>query len=405
MYVVFISDGAFPHGTPGASRIVSYAKYLVKAGVKVKIICFYPTHLFNPITTNISPEGLCDGVDYWYPAGTAYWPKKKTAVIKKVVLLVKSFFKTLSFLWHNRSEISIIQTYTYRRGLLKTAYFFSRLLRKPLVSERSELPVFYREKEFYAKTFRRRMFRRKAERSYRLPDAWFLETRTLADYYMSQARPSAALCIIPMTVDVQRFSNIKPTENKSYGRYIAYCGNMLEYDGISILIKAYSIIAPKYPDINLVLAGHSSDVSAQKKLVAELKLQDRVFFIGKIPGEEVPGLLSGAELLVLASPTSMRASATMPCKVGEYLCTTRPVVVTGQGELLNYLTDGIDAYLAEPDSAEAFAAKMNQALTDISLANEIGKRGREVAIREFSGEPQAEKIIKFYISLLGGERG
>ena len=214
------------------------------------------------------------------------------------------------------------------------------------------------------------------------------------------ARKTTGLCIVPMTVDVQRFSKVGVSSKKPYGRYIAYCGNMLEYDGISILIRAFSLIASEYTDINLVLAGHSVDVPAQKRLVEELKIKDRVFFLGKIKGEEVPGLLYGADLLVLASPKSIRASATMPCKVGEYLCTSRPVVVTGQGEILNYLTDGVDSFLAKPDSVEDFALKMIQAISDPVSSCLVGRKGRDVALREFSGEKQAEKIIRFYSSLI-----
>ncbi len=397
MFVVFICDCAFPHGTPGASRIVSYAKYLVRAGVKVKVICFYPTQLFDPHKTNFTSSGVCDEVEYWYPAGTVYWPKKKTAVIKKVYLFVKSFFKCWSYLRRNKNEIDVIQTYTYRRGLLKIAYFFSRWYKKPLISERSEMP---KKNEYYEKAFCRKIFKRITEKSYGLPDAWLLETQTLADYYMKFARKTTGLCIVPMTVDVQRFSKVEVSSKKPYGRYIAYCGNMLEYDGISILIKAFSLIASKYSDINLVLAGHSADVPAQKRLVEELNIKDRVYFLGKIKGEEVPDLLYGADLLVLASPKSIRASATMPCKVGEYLCTSRPVVVTGQGEILNYLTDGVDSFLAKPDSVEDFALKMNQAISDPVSSCIVGRKGRDVALREFSGEKQAEKIIQFYSSLI-----
>ncbi len=404
MFVVIICDCAFPHGSAGASRIVSYAKELVKAGVKVQVLCFIPTQLFDPQKTNLLPEGNSDGVNYYYTAKTVYWPRKRTAIIKKAWLIIKSLYNCYKYLHKNKSEMDVIQTYTANMRLLKIAHFFSIIFNKPLVAERSELPVTHRNSDYYNKTLFRRIYKQRTEKSYRLPNAWLLETKNLADYYMSRARKEAPLCIVPMTVDIHRFSNIEKGVSK-YGKYIAYCGNMLEYDGISILIQAFAKIANNYPDVQLVLAGHSQDVPAQKELVERLGLHNRVLFLGKIKGEEVPAFLSNAMILALASPKSMRASATMPCKVGEYLCTSRPVVVTGQGEILKYLTDGVNAYLAEPDSIDDFASRLELVLSSPDKARIVGGEGRIVALKEFNGELQAKRIIDFYSRVIEKGRG
>ncbi len=56
-----------------------------------------------------------------------------------------------------------------------------------------------------------------------------------------------------MTVDIAKYS--EPTKTLSpYSPYIAYCGNMSEADGVSILIKAFALIADNSP-YKLVLAG------------------------------------------------------------------------------------------------------------------------------------------------------
>ena len=402
MFVVFICDCAFPHGDAGASRIVSYTKELVKAGVRIQVICYYPTQVFDPHKTNYLSKGVCDGVDYYYTAGTVYRPRKKTAIFKKIWLNIKSFYNCFKFLWRYKSQIDVIQTYTAEMHLLKIASFFSRIFKKPLVAERSELPITHRNSDYYNKTLFRRIYKQRTEKSYRLPDAWLLETQNLADYYVPMAKKEVPLCIVPMTVDIHRFTNVERDGSK-FGKYIAYCGNMLEYDGISILIQAFAKIAVNHPDVKLVLAGSSADVPAQKELVERLGIQERVLFLGKIKGDEVPSFLSNAEILALASPKSMRASATMPCKIGEYLCTSRPVVVTGQGEILKYLTDGVNAYLAEPDSIDDFAAKLELVLSSPDEAKIVGENGQKVSLKEFNGELQAEKIIKFYSSVI--ERG
>ena len=206
-----------------------------------------------------------------------------------------------------------------------------------------------------------------------------------------------------MTVELDRFIGVKPADN-GYGDYIAYCGNMLEDDGVSILIKAFALISSDYPNLSLVLAGNSNDVPKQKKLAEELGVKERVKFLGRVPRDFIPSFLAGAKALALASPTSLRSVATMPCKVGEYLCTGAPVVVTGLGEINAYLKDGESAYLSEPDSPEAFAKKLIQALNDTDENKKcITETGKRIATTSFSADSQTTTLIKAFNEICKGK--
>ena len=49
-------------------------------------------------------------------------------------------------------------------------------------------------------------------------------------------------------------------------------------------------------------------------------------------------------MLVLARPDNIQAKGGFPTKLGEYLATGNPVVVTKVGEIPNYLIDGVNAF-------------------------------------------------------------
>jgi len=90
----------------------------------------------------------------------------------------------------------------------------------------------------------------------------------------------------------------------------------------------------------------------------------------------------------------------MPCKVGEYLCTGNPVVVTNLGEIPKYLTDGVSAFLPEADSPEKFAMGLEKAMnTDKDTLISIGKEGYRVAEANFNSTVQAKRIVEFLIEL------
>ena len=64
----------------------------------------------------------------------------------------------------------------------------------------------------------------------------------------------------------------------------------------------------------------------------------------------MPKYLCNAKLLALARPDSIQAQGGFPTKLGEYLATGRPVVVTKVGEIPDYLEDGVNAFLSDINS-------------------------------------------------------
>ena len=318
--------------------------------------------------------------------------------LKKFFIRIKNIIGVNKYLKNNRPDIVL---HIINEGFdYFLWHFISRRNHYPFVIERTELSPIYKEQSYYKATIKRRLFKKYVEKTFSYPDEWIVETRTLQEYYQQYAKPQARFHILPMTVEVERFSHINRDE-KQGNDYIAYCGNMREDDGVSILIKAFHLIDEKYPKLQLKLAGWSNDTPTQKELVKQLGIEDRVVFLGKISREVIPDFLGNAKLLALASPTSLRSCATMPCKVGEYLCTGIPIVVTGLGEINNYLTDGENAYLAKPDSDVLFAQKIDEALSDLEEnRNRIANNGKQVAMTYFSANSQAATLLDIFTKII-----
>ncbi len=396
MNIVIITREEFPYGSAATNRMLTYLPGLVARGHQVTVLCLFLSRKENIALLDEKGECVYNGVRIKYTSGKKCWPIGTKKYLSKAYLFLKARLKAKLFF--NNNAIDIVQLYIPDVNIYERYGKLCRRLGIKYVLEKSELPNIIKQRDRFTHSLKGRRYIRRTEKAYGLFDGWILETQKLFDYYGNFFSPHAKCAIIPMTVDVDRFNKVKQFDPR-YGSYIAYCGNMQEVDGISILIKAYALIQPKYPNVKLVLAGDSTDVPAQKELVISLGIKDNVFFVGRLSRDEVPQFLANATVLALASPTSERACATMPCKVGEYLCTENPVVVTGLGEINKYLKDHESAFLAQADSEEAFANKLNEVLSDITSANVVGRRGREVAIKNFSTETQVIRIEKFYNDL------
>lgn len=100
-------------------------------------------------------------------------------------------------------------------------------------------------------------------------------------------------------------------------------------------------------------------------------------------------------MLALARPTSIIADAGFPSKLTEYLSTGKPVLVTQVGDIPIYLKDNENAFLSEPDSAEAFADKLRYILNNYEYALKVGIEGKRLTETIFNYNFQAVRMLEF----------
>lgn len=204
--------------------------------------------------------------------------------------------------------------------------------------------------------------------------------------------------VIPLVVDDKEFeiNNTKKREEVG-GEYIAYCGSFNNNkDGIPILIEAFSLFHVNHPLIRLVLIGTGSqdNVINLKRYVKQFGIERFVVFTGAVPHEEIGPWLCGASMLALARPNNKQAEGGIPSKVGEYLASGVPCVITRTGDLPNYLHDGVDCFICEPDSASAFAKRLEDCY--ISDKKEIGRMARLTVKQMFGYRYQAKRLMEFF---------
>ena len=225
-------------------------------------------------------------------------------------------------------------------------------------------------------------------------------TKTLCRHYYALTHNKGKIIHIPMTVDLSRFdqSQLKHAAiSELPSSYIAYCGSLSnKKDGIDILIKSFSAFHKHFPQYHLCLAGaNHPDVEGQNQLIDSLGVRDFVHYLGVIHQSDIPSFLCNASILALARPKSHQAEGGFPTKLGEYLATGNPVCVTKTGEIADYLQDGINAFLAEPDDIKSFTDALCRVASDMNNAEDVGKKGRNVAETEFNMNIHIKRLL-FY---------
>jgi glycosyltransferase involved in cell wall biosynthesis len=196
---------------------------------------------------------------------------------------------------------------------------------------------------------------------------------------------------------MDRFRSSSKSCQQGREKIITYIGSMVaNKDGLNNLIEAISYAKKHINNFKLQLVGtaNENDLQKLKDKVSSLNLTDTVIFLGLKKSSEIPEILSNSDLLVLARPDTNQSKAGFPTKLGEYLASRKPVVITITGEIPKYLDDKKNAYLVEPDRIENFAKKIIYALNDKN-ASLIGAEGYEVANNNFNYHLFGKKLGDF----------
>lgn len=205
------------------------------------------------------------------------------------------------------------------------------------------------------------------------------------------------ISIVNMIADENRFKNT--VSQKYENPYFGYCGTISTFkDGVDILIKAFYTVSGIFPHIDLRIAGtfaNKQDEETIMTLVNDLKLSNRVIFMGTVSALEMPAFLSGALAVVLSRPDNIQAKNGFPGKLGEYLLSKSPTIVTAVGDIPLFVKDGINGFVVKPNNIDAFAEKMCWVIQHQTEAKAIGENGACLAHKEFNYLTESKKLISF----------
>jgi glycosyltransferase involved in cell wall biosynthesis len=225
-------------------------------------------------------------------------------------------------------------------------------------------------------------------------DGLIVISTALREWFVTQGVDINKINIINVIVDSSRFEGIKKQPSE---RYIAYCGTASNNkDGVDQLIKAFALVANRHPDVKLYIIGKTPDNSQafdNAQLVDQLGLTDRVIFTGPVDMDLMPQIIINAEVCALARPNNEQARYGFATKMGEYLLSGNPVVVTKVGDFPLFLKDGESALLADADNINSFAEKLDWCLTNIEEAKIIGEKGKQIACKHFNNITETKKLV------------
>lgn len=386
MRIIIITSYPFPFGMAQTNRLIATAKGLLHAGANVKIIITKATETHDKII-NHNGSGVYEGIDFEYITPSTIRPSGK---LKRIYWFLKGLYGTFRCIAReNRKEKVDAFFLGFTFNLVSLLFFIhAKFHRIKLLQERSEYPFLSYSNSLIGR-IRLNIYLRL---TCKLFDGFIVISKSLQSYFDQYLRKETPVFLLPILVEAERFEFpeiiIQPR--------ISYCGSMQgDKDGVPILIEAFAKIATKFPEVKLYLIGSTEfkGFSSLTERISKHKLESRVVFTGRVEREQMPEILSASLILALARPNTKQAEGGFPTKLGEYLATGRTTIVTAVGDIPDYLTHRVNALLPVPGDIDDFAANIEFALENLSVAKNIGEQGRKLALEIFNSNSQGARLL------------
>lgn len=166
-------------------------------------------------------------------------------------------------------------------------------------------------------------------------------------------------------------------------------GRLAKEKNFEMLIDAAAQVIHGRSNVRLVIVGGGMEQQALEDHAAERGIADRVQFTGRVPYEEIPSLLTAADLFCFASVTETQGLVTM-----EAMAANLPVVAvaaTGTSDTVEHGQDG----LLTPNDSRALANAIQRVLDDPQLRKTL-QTGAQQKVQWFDIKLQAARLLEVY---------
>lgn len=202
--------------------------------------------------------------------------------------------------------------------------------------------------------------------------------------------------MIPLGVDIRRFCTDGDrrkieTIKKEHGKQpiILFVGRFRYYKGLEFLIQSMKTV-----NARLLLIGSGPEEKMLRALVDDLRLNEKIFFIGEIPDDDVNAYYKACDLFVL--PSHMRSEAFGIVQL-EAMCCGKPVISTNLGTGTSFVNiDQETGITVAPNDVVALTQAINFIIENPEKGRSFGRNGYERVNGLFTAEKMVDRTLQLY---------
>lgn len=231
--------------------------------------------------------------------------------------------------------------------------------------------------------------RRISQRVYRSSRRVICISEHVREQVLEGTGPTCRTSVVYNGVNAELFS--PGTEPQSGKPIVLSVGNLIPIKGHALLIRAIAALAPEFPAISLEIIGDGAERAHLEGLVLELKIADRVRFLGRQSRQQVAAAMRRCS--VFALPSRYEG---LGCVYLEAMSTGRPVIgCRGQG-IAEIIQHGTNGFLVGPDNERELTLALGMLLRDDIRRRNLGAAARDTILERLTLAHQAEMLARIY---------
>ena len=187
-------------------------------------------------------------------------------------------------------------------------------------------------------------------------------------------------------------------------KVILTTSRLVEKNGIADLISATHLLVTRPPAgeagysllVALVICGSGPELQNLKSKIKNLKLEDKVKFIGFVEPKELPKYYTIADVFCRPSLSEGLGNSFL-----EAMSLSVPVVATPVGGIPDFLQDGVTGYFCEVNNPQSIAEKIKYVLDDKNseVVKKITENARAMVEEKYNWDKITIKINNIFNKL------
>lgn len=203
-------------------------------------------------------------------------------------------------------------------------------------------------------------------------------------------------------IDIDAFRHAPRQMPPSQSNTLIYAGVLVPLKGVHILLQAFATLTDELPDARLALAGQALNEGYHAQLqqqVAELRLEQRVTFLGQLEQAALAQQIAAARAFVLPS-----FSEGLSRVLVEAMATGTPVIATRVGGLPDIVEDEVTGYLVPAGDTDALAGAIRKMMT-LPTVDDMGEQAQAHSRQLFSTDAYVEGHRRIFARASEGLNG
>lgn len=331
----------------GETRVQREAEALIRYGYEVDVICSR--------LTGEPPVDRYHGVKVYRQKYTTLPLLNRNGLAQK--LFDYLFFFLLATVQltslHLRNRYTSIQVHNIPDFLVFCA-FIPKVLGVPILLDLHDLMP-----EFYAGHFGRdtslaaRLIKFQERMACRFADYVITVSEHWRQTLIGRGVPEKKCSVVMNVADESIFHTPVQTDQACVpnGFRLIYHGSFQERYGLDLAIRAVGQLRQEIPDIHLSLVGNGQFLPKMKCLVEDLDLGRYVEIDHLHLAEDLPGIILGCHLGVVAYRNDVFTDGLLPTKLMEYACLGLPAIAARTSSIQDYFADTMVEFF-EPDNLD-----------------------------------------------------